>query len=155
MGGMTAVFEMPNTTPSTTTLSALKDKLTRMKNRAYCDYAFYVGAASDNITELSHLEKQDGVCGIKIFMGSSTGNLLVADDYHLEKVLKNGKKRIAVHCEDEYRLKERKPLAIEAKNPSAHPIWRDEETALNATKRILEIAKKNVSTHSRSARDYS
>ena len=141
-GGVTGVFEMPNTKPSTTTLDALNDKLNRAKNRLYCDYAFYVGAATDNISELAKLEKHPGVCGVKIFMGSSTGSLLVEDDMHLERVLKAGKRRVAVHCEDEYRLRERKQIAIDAKNPVAHPEWRDEETALNATKRILEIAKR-------------
>ncbi len=139
-GGVTAVFEMPNTTPSTTTKAALEDKLNRAKNRCYTDYAFYVGAASDNIQELAKLEMLNGVCGIKIFMGSSTGSLLVEDDYHLEKVLRAGKKRVAVHCEDEARLKERKHIAVESKNPVSHYEWRDEETALNATRRILKLA---------------
>lgn len=141
-GGVTAVFEMPNTKPSTTTLEALKDKLTRAKERTYCDYAFYIGAANDNISELAKLELEKGVCGIKIFMGSSTGSLLVEDDFHLEKILRAGKRRVSVHCEDEYRLKQRKQIAIDAKNPLAHPEWRDEETALNATKRLLTLAKK-------------
>lgn len=141
-GGVTAVFEMPNTKPSTTTLEAITDKLNRAKSRLYCDYAFYVGAATDNISELSKLEKLPGVCGVKIFMGSSTGSLLVEDDLHLEKVLKAGTRRVAVHCEDEYRLRQRKHIAEEAQNPLAHPEWRDEETALNATRRILDLAKK-------------
>jgi len=75
-------------------------------------------------------------------MGSSTGSLLVEDDLHLEKILRSGKRRVSVHCEDEYRLKERKQIAIDAKNPVAHPEWRDEETALNATKRLLALAQK-------------
>lgn len=139
-GGVTAVFEMPNTNPSTTTKQAIEDKLNRAKNRSYTDYAFYVGAASDNISELSKLEILPGVCGTKIFMGSSTGTLLVEDDYHLEKVLRAGKRRVAVHCEDEARLKERKQIAIDSKNPVSHYEWRDEETALNATRRILKLA---------------
>ena len=139
-GGVTAVFEMPNTKPSTTTLEAINDKLNRAKKRLHCDYAFYVGAATDNISELPQLEKLPGVCGVKIFMGSSTGSLLVEDDLHLERVLKAGQRRVAVHCEDEYRLRERKHIADEAQNPLAHPEWRDEETALNATKRILKIS---------------
>jgi dihydroorotase len=141
-GGVTAVFEMPNTKPPTTTLEALKDKMNRAKERTYCDYAFYIGASHENISELSKLEFQQGVCGTKIFMGSSTGSLLVEDDFTLEKILKAGKRRVAVHSEDEYRLKDRKHIAIEAKNPIAHPEWRDEETALNATRRILDLAKK-------------
>lgn len=141
-GGVTAVFEMPNTKPATTTLEALKDKLNRAKNRTYTDHAFYVGASHDNIAELANLELEAGVCGVKIFMGSSTGSLLVEDDLHLEKILRSGKRRVAVHCEDEYRLRERKQIAIDAKNPIAHPEWRDEETALNATRRLLALAQK-------------
>lgn len=141
-GGVTAVFEMPNTKPATTTLQALKEKLSLAKNRTYCDYAFYIGASNDNISELSKLELEAGVCGIKIFMGSSTGSLLVEDDYHLEKILRSGRRRIAVHCEDEYRLRERKQIALDAKNPIAHPDWRDEDTAFLATQRLLNIAKK-------------
>lgn len=142
MGGVTAVFEMPNTNPSTTTAEAIQDKFNRAKNRTYCDHSFYVGASNDNIKELAELELLPGVCGIKIFMGSSTGSLLVEDDLHLEKILRSGKRRISVHCEDEFRLRARKHIAIEAKNPVAHPDWRDDETALNATKRLLNIAKK-------------
>lgn len=139
-GGVTAVFEMPNTNPSTTTKLAIEDKLRRAKSRCYTDYAFYVGASSDNIAELAKLEALPGVCGVKIFMGSSTGSLLVEDDYHLEKVLRAGKRRVAVHCEDEPRLKQRKHIAEESKNPVSHYDWRDEETALNATRRILKLA---------------
>lgn len=141
-GGVTGVFEMPNTKPSTTTKEAIEDKVERMKNRSWCDFSFYVGAATDNIPHLNELEKLPGVCGVKIFMGSSTGSLLVPDDYHLEKVLKSGKRRVAVHCEDEYRLKERFPIAQESKSPISHPIWRDEDSAIRATKRIVEISKK-------------
>ncbi len=141
-GGITGVFEMPNTKPSTTTAEAIQDKVNRMKNRAWCDFSFYVGAATDNISQLPELEKMPGTCGVKIFMGSSTGSLLVPDDFHLEKVLKNGRRRVAIHAEDEYRLKERFHLAQESGSPVSHPIWRDEESALIATKRIVEISKR-------------
>ncbi len=142
MGGVSAVFEMPNTNPPTTTKEALEDKMRRAQNRAWVDYAFYVGASPDNISTLCDLEQIPGVCGIKIFMGSSTGSLLVEDDRTLEKILKNGKRRVAVHAEDEYRLKERKKIAEESKSPTSHPLWRDEETALLATRRILELSQK-------------
>src|SRR3546814_6312034 len=104
MGGVTAVFEMPNTKPSTSTAAALQDKLQRAAGRAWCDYAFFVGATADNVAALAELERLPGCCGVKIFMGSSTGSLLVADDETLGRVLENGSRRAAVHAEDEQRL---------------------------------------------------
>jgi dihydroorotase len=133
------VFEMPNTNPSTTTADALNDKLSRAKNM-FTDHAFYVGATADNIDDLPMLEKMAGCVGVKIFMGSSTGNLLVSDDATLTKVLLSGNRRIAIHAEDEYRLIDRKQIAIDAKNPVAHPEWRDVTSALLATQRIVKIA---------------
>src|SRR3569832_1996479 len=78
LGGVTAVFEMPNTNPPTTTRAAIEDKLARAKGRMYCDHAFYAGATPQNIGALAELEKLPGVCGIKAFLGSSTGTLLLA-----------------------------------------------------------------------------
>lgn len=141
MGGVTAVFEMPNTSPSTTTRKALQDKVARGTDRMWCDFAFYVGASGKNASRLDKLEREPGCCGVKIFMGSSTGDLLVPDDETLTKVLSNGSRRIAIHAEDEDRLNERKHLA-ETGGVAQHPVWRDEETALRATRRILEIARK-------------
>jgi dihydroorotase len=132
---------MPNTNPSTTTADALNDKLNRAKNM-FTDHAFYVGATADNIDELATLEKMAGCAGIKIFMGSSTGNLLVSDDKTLENVLRSGSRRIAIHAEDEYRLIDRKHIATTAGNPIAHPEWRDTTSALLATQRIVNIAQK-------------
>ena len=140
MGGVTAVFEMPNTNPLTTTAEALADKLERADGRAWCDYAFYVGATPDNAESLGDLENLPGCCGIKIFMGSSTGSLLVPDDASLRHVLENCRRRVAVHAEDEERLKERSHIAAEVAHPRAHPEWRDVETAFNATRRLISIA---------------
>ncbi len=143
LGGVTAVFEMPNTNPSTTTAEALGDKLDRAKGRAWCDHAFFVGAAKENLNDLAKLERLPGCCGIKIFMGSSTGTLLVEDDETLLSVLSQGSRRIAVHSEDEYRLRERRKI-VEAEGASVHlhPEWRDVETAVNATRRLLDLARK-------------
>lgn len=141
LGGITGVFEMPNTNPSTLTSVDLADKMTRAMGRAWTDYAFYLGASSSNVDKLKILENLPGCCGIKIFMGSSTGSLLVADDETLRRVLSEGRRRVAVHCEDEERLVQRKALV--EKSPGdvhLHPLWRDEETALLATKRIISIA---------------
>jgi dihydroorotase len=141
MGGVTAVFEMPNTNPPTTTAELLNDKLARARGRMWCDHAFYVGATPDNADQLAALEVMPGAAGVKMFMGSSTGNLLVADDPHIERVLRSGRRRVSVHSEDEDRLNERKPLRI-AGDARSHPVWRDAEAALNATRRLVALARK-------------
>src|SRR5688572_4165182 len=104
MGGVTAVFEMPNTRPPTTSAEALEDKLTRADKRMHCDYAFYIGATRDNAASLAELEKLPGCCGVKVFMGSSTGDLLVDDEETLSFILQNIARRAAFHSEDERRL---------------------------------------------------
>jgi len=142
LGGVTAVFDMPNTQPNTTDAAALADKLARAKGRAWCDIAFFLGAAEENLGRLAELERLPGCCGVKVFMGSSTGSLLVADDEGLEAVLRDGRRRVAIHAEDEDRLRERLPLAREAADPAFHPKWRDEETAVRATRRLLALARK-------------
>ncbi|MCA8889611.1 MAG: amidohydrolase family protein, partial [Parvularculaceae bacterium] len=108
LGGVTAVFEMPNTNPLTTTAAAIEDKLSRAHHRMYCDHAFYVGATHENPAALTELENLPGVCGVKIFMGASTGDLLVEDDAGVLEVLRHGRRRVAVHSEDEFMLRERR-----------------------------------------------
>lgn len=140
LGGVTAVFEMPNTQPSTTTKEAFQNKVAALDHRAWCNVGFYIGGSHDNIEQLDSLEKLDGCCGIKVFMGSSTGSLLVEDDEALLKILKHGNRRMAVHCEDEFRLRERKSIAVEGKSAHLHPVWRDDETALLAVQRLIRLA---------------
>ncbi len=141
LGGITSIFEMPNTNPSTTTKAALNEKLLIAQKNAYCNYSFFVGAAKENIENLKNLERLPGCCGVKIFMGSSTGDLLVEDDDSLRKILASGSRRVAVHSEDEYRLRERKHLVEDPKaNVSSHPFWRDSQTAIRSTERLLKIA---------------
>lgn len=144
LGGITGVFEMPNTKPSTTTAAALADKLQRCVGRAWVDHAFYMGGCAENADQLGELERVPGCSGVKVFMGSSTGSLLVADDATLDRVLRSIRRRMAVHCEDEPRLIERRPL-IPATGATAHlhPVWRDEETALRATTRLVTLARKH------------
>lgn len=142
LGGVTAIFEMPNTQPPTIDAAQLEEKLKRGRNRAWCDHAFFVGAAAANAQELGDLERLPGCSGVKIFMGSSTGSLLVPDDETLEAVLRSGHRRIAIHSEDEQRLKERAEIAQNAGDPVSHPEWRDVETARRATERILKLARK-------------
>lgn len=140
MGGVTAVFEMPNTKPLTTSADAVADKIRRASGRMYCDFAFWVGATAQNVDQLPELERLPGTAGIKIFMGSSTGDLLVPDDETLTRVLSRTSRRVAVHAEDEARLEARKPLR-EPGNPLSHPVWRDPEAALLATRRLVTIAR--------------
>ncbi|UCH75091.1 MAG: dihydroorotase [Rhodospirillales bacterium] len=140
MGGVTAVFEMPNTNPPTVSTADLTDKIKRAGGRAWCDFAFFIGAAKENVNRLAGLEQLTGCCGIKVFMGSSTGSLLVAEKHVLREVMSRGRRRIAIHAEDEERLKARYEYALDGGKPYCHPIWRDEETALLATRRALELA---------------
>lgn len=142
LGGITSVFEMPNTSPSTTNEEQFMAKISALKGRAWCDVGFYLGASLDNSSTLANLENLPGCCGIKIFMGSSTGSLLVEDDDNLLKVLSNGKRRVAIHAEDEVRLKERRHIATEGAHARFHPEWRDIESALKATQRIVALGKK-------------
>jgi dihydroorotase len=141
LGGVTAVFEMPNTKPNTDSAAALADKLARAKGRMWCDHAFYVGATSANAEELAELERLPGAAGVKIFMGASTGDLLVSEDAELARVLASGHRRVAIHAEDEARMQARLAERIEG-DPASHPVWRDDESALLATKRILKLARK-------------
>ncbi|CCQ73893.1 dihydroorotase [Magnetospira sp. QH-2] len=141
LGGVTAVMEMPNTKPNTTTAEALADKARRAKDRAWCDMAFFIGAAGDNTEKLAELERLPSCSGVKVFMGSSTGTLLVEDDASLAQVLANGTRRVAVHCEDEPRLRERFSRVEGGASVSMHPVWRDAETARLATERLLKLAR--------------
>ena len=141
LGGVTGVFEMPNTNPNTTTAAALADKLDRAKGRAWVDHAFFVGAEQDNLDGLGALETLPGCCGVKLFMGSSTGTLLVYDDASVARVLRSGYRRVAVHSEDEARLVERRPIAEAGATPHAHPEWRDVEAAVLNTRRLLHLAR--------------
>ncbi|HEY5237344.1 MAG TPA: amidohydrolase family protein, partial [Rhizomicrobium sp.] len=140
LGGVTAVFEMPNTDPPTTTRAAIEDKLARAHGRMHCDHAFYVGATPANVGALAALEKMPGVAGVKAFLGSSTGSLLLNEEEAILGALKGGHRRMAVHSEDEARLKERKPLAGSG-DPRLHPFWRDVETARLSTERVLRLAR--------------
>jgi len=139
LGGITGVFEMPNTRPNTDSAEALADKLRRAHHRMWCDHAFYVGATADNADRLGELERLPGAAGIKVFMGASTGDLLVSDDAALARVLASGRRRVAIHAEDEARMQARLGERIEG-DASSHPVWRDDESALLATRRILKLA---------------
>ncbi|RWO94704.1 MAG: dihydroorotase [Mesorhizobium sp.] len=140
LGGVTAVFEMPNTNPLTTSEAALADKVRRATGRMHCDFAFWVGGTRENAEDAGDLERLPGAAGIKVFMGSSTGDLLVEDDEGVASILKNTRRRAAFHSEDEFRLRERLGERIDG-DPSSHPMWRDEIAALRCTERLVRIAR--------------
>ncbi|MBP6632316.1 MAG: dihydroorotase [Kofleriaceae bacterium] len=140
LGGVTCVLEMPNTTPATASATELADKVGRLRGRARCDVGFFLGATSGNSEDLGQLESLPGCAGVKVFMGSSTGSLLVSDDETLATVLSNGHRRVAVHAEDQSRLEARRPLT--AGGVVAHADWRDAETAFGATWRLLALARR-------------
>jgi len=141
LGGVTAFFEMPNTNPPTADAAALEEKLRLAKGRAHVDHAFYLGATEENAEQLGALERLPGCCGVKTFMGSSTGTLLVPDDRGLERVLRSINRRGAFHAEDEARLKARASLA-RAGDPTSHTEVRDDEAALLAVVRLVTMARK-------------
>jgi dihydroorotase len=139
-GGVTAIFEMPNTNPLTTSAETLEDKIRRATNRMQCDFAFYMGGTRDNAHMLGDLEMLPGCAGVKVFMGSSTGSLLVEDDKGVARILANIRRRAAFHSEDEYRLNERRHLRVEG-DASSHCVWRDAEAARLSTERLIRLAR--------------
>jgi dihydroorotase len=141
IGGVTGVFEMPNTSPLTTTRETFADKIARATGRMHCDFAFYIGGTHENVAALPELERLPGCAGVKVFMGSSTGSLLVPDDAGVEAILGAIRRRAAFHSEDDYRLEERKGLRVPG-DPASHPVWRDVETALRSTTRLVALAHK-------------
>jgi len=141
LGGVTAVFEMPNTNPATISPAAMTDKIDRATGRMDTDFAFYAGATHHNVDVLGEMERMEGCCGVKVFMGASTGDLLVESDEGVEAVLRAIKRRAAFHSEDEYRLADRRNLAVEG-DWHSHIIVRDVEAAVSSTRRLLKIARR-------------
>jgi dihydroorotase len=139
LGGVTAVFEMPNTDPTTTGADAFADKIARAAGRTHCDHAFYVGATGENARSLAELERLPGCCGVKVFMGSSTGSLLVADDLDLREVLMHGRRRVAVHSEDECCLTQGRSL-VRFGVWASHPFARAAACAIKSTERLMALA---------------
>jgi dihydroorotase len=140
LGGVTAVFEMPNTNPLTVTEETFTAKVKAGHHRMHCDFAFFIGGTRENVNHLPDLERAPGCAGVKVFVGSSTGSLLVEDDDSLRRIFNVIRRRAAFHAEDEYRLNDRKHLRIEG-DPRSHPVWRDEDAALIATQRLVTLAR--------------
>ena len=148
LGGVTTVFEMPNTSPATINKRELEEKLRIANNTSWTNYSFFIGACKENVLKLSKLEKIKGCAGIKIFMGSSTGTLLLSDEKDLETALRICKRRVAIHSEDEERLKKRFIKISKNAGVFQHEVWRDPSSAILSTKRVLKYAKKyNTKAH--------
>jgi dihydroorotase len=142
LGGLTAVFDMPNTTPPIIDAARVAWKQGYAETQSYCDFGLYVGGTKTNVEELPALETLKGVCAVKVFAGSSTGTLMVEDDANLERVMRAGRRRIAYHSEDEFRLQARRPLFKSGAPYSCHMEWRDEECAFLGTRRLMALARR-------------
>jgi len=142
LGGLCAVFDMPNGNPPITTAARLQAKKDFAATRSWCDLGLYIGAARTNIEDLASLELLDGVSAVKVFAGSSTGDLLIEDDETLERVMRSGRRRITYHSEDEHRLQDRKHLFHEGMPYATHAEWRDVEAAFLGTRRLMALARK-------------
>lgn len=140
LGGITGIFEMPNTNPLTLNQQDLQAKQAIAARDAWCNYAFYIGGSAANASQLATLERLPGCAGVKVFMGSSFGDLLTDDDTVLQTILRNGSRRLAVHAEDEARLRERRCLVEKSGDVRQHPYWRDEQSALMATQKVVRMA---------------
>ncbi|MEM9802160.1 MAG: dihydroorotase [Planctomycetota bacterium] len=139
-GGVTAYYEMPNTKPNTDSPANLQDKIDRALGRSYADFAFFLGGTRENAERLGEWESMPGCAGVKVFMGSSTGSLLVPDDPTLERILRSGERRVTFHSEDDPRLKERYANVQEGTHVREHPHIRDVEVAVRSTQRLLDLA---------------
>ena len=138
-GGVTSFLEMPNTKPLTSTQEALDQKLKLASEKCLVNYGFFIGATPENLPDLRNANP---VCGIKIFMGSSHGPLLVSTEAEIEPIFAEGKRLIAVHAEDQARIMERRKQFAGITTPEIHSQIQDEQTALNATKLALKLSNK-------------
>ena len=138
-GGVTSFLEMPNTSPLTTTQRALNNKLHLATQKCLVNYGFFIGATPDNLPDLL---TANPTCGIKIFMGSAHGRLLVSREAELEPIFAEGTRLIAVHAEDQARIIQRRHKFSGITNPAVHSQIQDEETALNATELALKLSNK-------------
>ena len=141
LGGVTSLFEMPNTNPPTSNLIEFDKKLQAAKNRMHSNYAFYFGATPDNTDQLAQLKDVEGCCGVKLFAGSSTGNLLVDKEADIEKVISRSDRIVSIHSEDEDIINLRKKF-IKKGNVHSHPEWRNVECAISSTRRVVKIAER-------------
>lgn len=145
-GGTTSFMEMPNTNPPATTQSKLEDKYTIAATHSVANYSFFMGVANNNIEEvLATNKKKNDVCGIKIFMGSSTGDMLVDNESTLNRIFGETELLIATHCEDEHIIKANKAKYADATDVSFHPIIRNVEACYASSSHAVALAKKHNS----------
>ncbi len=145
-GGVTSYMDMPNVVPPTTSIKNLEQKYTIAKEKSWANYSFYFGATNDNIDQIKKLDPKQ-FCGIKVFMGSSTGNMLVDDETTLNRIFSEIPALIAVHCEDEATIKRNTQVAVAKFGDSIpishHPIIRSDEACYKSTLKAVELAKKH------------
>ena len=141
LGGVCTFFEMPNTNPPTTDEESIRYKVEKAKQVSYVNFAFFMGATQHNLEELKKAKDLEGCCGIKIFLGSSTGSLLLYEREALLDVFKNTDCMISCHSENEDMLRANVAIRDAATTAHAHPEWRSTETALSSTTRLIGLAK--------------
>lgn len=145
-GGITSVMDMPNCNPQTTTIEALEAKFADAKGKCLVNHSFYLGATTDNIEEVRRVNPKT-ICGVKLFMGSSTGGMLVDQDERIETIFSESPTIIALHCEDQNIIsantaKYKEETASDDPDVSYHPLIRSEEACYQSTKKAVELAKK-------------
>lgn len=147
-GGVTSFMEMPNVNPLTITLNLLEQKYQIAEKNSAVNYSFYLGATNDNIDEIKRLNPKN-VCGVKVFMGSSTGDMLVEKHRALEAIFRDSPTLIATHCECETRVKDRQKDFLnqygENMDPAMHPVIRDEVACYLSSSLAVELAKRYLS----------
>lgn len=142
LGGIATLFDMPNTVPPVADAGRVAWKRDYVAGRSWCDIGLYVAGTKTNIDALASLEREAGVCAVKVFAGSSTAALMIEDDAHLERAMRAGHRRMAFHSEDEYRLQARKPLFSRGQPYRTHMEWRDPECAFLGTRRLMALARR-------------
>ena len=142
LGGIATLFDMPNTVPPVADAGRVAWKRDYVAGRSWCDIGLYVAGTKTNIDALAALEREAGVCAVKVFAGSSTAALMIEDDAHLERAMRAGHRRMAFHSEDEYRLQARKPLFSRGQPYRTHMEWRDPECAFLGTRRLMALARR-------------
>ena len=145
-GGVTSVMDMPNCNPQTTTMETLEAKFADAKTKCLVNHSFYLGATTDNIDEIRRVDPRT-ICGVKLFMGSSTGGMLVDQDERIEAIFSESPTLIALHCEDQSIIsantaKYKEETAVDDPDVSYHPLIRSEEACYQSTKKAVELAKK-------------
>ncbi|MDO5607762.1 MAG: dihydroorotase [Capnocytophaga sp.] len=150
-GGVTSFFEQPNTSPQTTTIALLEEKMAIAASSSFANYSFFLGGTNDNLEELKRLDKNTCV-GVKLFLGSSTGNMLVDNEKTIENIFTNIDHIIAAHCEDEHTIRENLKLMQarygEAIPPRLHPAIRSSEACyLSSSKAVALAQKTNARLH--------